>query len=418
MVFDSACGAVRRLRAGEISAREGLNEQLRLLHACHERTRAVAWFEDDLVEREAERLDTLFFRNRGEIGPLHGLGITVKDWIDVEGFPCAGATGHHDSPVRRPTVDATAVHRLRRAGAVVIAKTKAWGPGDPDEGAVRHPTHDDRMPGGSSTGEAAAIASGGSIIGLGSDSGGSIRLPASWCGVVGFKPTTGLVPTTGHFPRVGDRHDGRTQIGPIARTLEDVRLLLAVIAGSDGLDSHAPPVDLPWHESVTAAALTFAVITGDDGVAAPDDDVLAAVEAAASVLEADGLTRVEWTAPWVSEGLDITRRYWNRADLTGADVDRQLSDWDRFRYRYRRAAATIDVLLTPTTGSAAPVRGEISGDAFAFTVPASLTGSPAVAVPFGTASNGLPLSVQLIGRPWEDPTLLAVAGLLESAAPG
>ena len=180
MEFDSAWGAVTRLRSGEISVREAVTAQLERLHECDRTTHAVAWFDDDLAEREAERLDTAFFRDRQSIGPLHGLPITVKDWIDVEGFPCAGDTGLHD---RRPSADATVVRRLREAGAVVIAKTVAWGP-DGGERTVLHPTHTDRLPGGSSTGEAVAVASGASIVGIGSDSGGSLRLPASWCGVV------------------------------------------------------------------------------------------------------------------------------------------------------------------------------------------------------------------------------------------
>jgi amidase len=415
MEFDSAWGAVTRLRSGEISVREAVTAQLERLHECDRATHAVAWFDDDVAGREAERLDTSFFRDRGSIGPLHGLPITVKDWIDVEGFPCAGDTGQHD---RRPSADATVVRRLREAGAVVIAKTVAWGPDGGEERTVLHPTHADRLPGGSSTGEAVAVASGASIVGIGSDSGGSLRLPASWCGVVGFKPTTGLVPTTGHFPRVSDRHDGRTQIGPIARSLVDAGLILTVIAGADGLDAATPPVELPWYEPLSAQGLTFAVVGGEEGAPAVDGDVASAVEVAASLLEGVGLRRVRWTAPWSAEGLDITRRYWSRSTLTGAEVERQLWDWDTFRYRYRRAAADVDVLLTPTTATVAPVRGEVEEDHFAFTVAASLTGSPAVAVPFGEARGGLPLSVQLIGRPWEDPKVLAIARVLESARSG
>lgn len=411
-MFDSAVEVVARLRSGEISVRDAVTAQIKLLHECDRSTHAVAWFEDDVVERAAERLDTQFFRDRGAIGPLHGLPVTVKDWIDVEGFPCAGNTDVRD---RRPSRDATSVRRLREAGAVVIAKTVVWGPDASSESTVRHPTHGDRMPGGSSTGEAVAVAMGASVVGVGSDSGGSLRLPASWCGVVGVKATTGLVPTTGHFPRVSDRHDGRTQIGPMARTVADAELLLTVMAGEDGLDSGAPPVRLSWGESVLAEGLTFAVVATEDGVGPVDDDVAQAIDRAASVLEAAGMRRVAWPAPWLRDAMDITRRYWTRGLLTGAEVDRSLWDWDTFRYRYRRAAADIDVLLTPTTASPAPALGEVGADHFAFTVSASLTGSPAVAIPFGLAPNGLPLSVQLVGRPWEDSKLLSIARALEAA---
>lgn len=395
-----------RIATGEVSAREAVLDQLARLHAVDDATHAVAWFDDELVAREAERLDSFFAWAPHEIGPLHGIPVTVKDWIDVAGFPCAGDTGRHD---RRPAVDATAVRRLRDAGAVVIAKTLPWGPEPPHERAVRHPTHADRAPGGSSTGEAVAIAAGGSLVGLGSDSGGSIRLPASWCGVVGYKPTTGLVPTTGHFPRVSDRHDGRTQIGPLGRCVDDVALLLQVIAGADGLDSGAPPVSMPWHQPVDLAGVRFAVVTGD-----ASSDTEAAVEHAASVLTGIGMSRTDWTAPWLADGMDITTRYWQRHGQTGAEVDRQLWDWDSFRYRYRREAAGIDVLVTPTTPGVAPTSGPIDLGQFRFTVPASLTGSPAIALPAGRDADGLPLSVQLVGRPWEDHRLLAIARAVES----
>ncbi len=410
MTFQSASDAVSFTRSGLVSAVEAVADQLELLHRCHESLHAVESFEDDYALREAARLDALFVQDRDQIGPLHGLAITVKDWIDVAGFPCAGTTGPQN---RRPAADATVIRRLREAGAVVIAKTKAWGPAWPDSQSVRHPTHSDRTPGGSSTGEAVAVAARGSLVGVGSDSGGSIRLPAAWCGVFGFKPTAGLVPTTGHFPKVGERHDGRTQIGPIARTIADLRLLLEVIAGPDGLDSAAPPVRLNW-ETVSSRPSTFAVVARDPAVGPVDVDVLAALDSTATRLERFGLARVDWTAPWLTEGFDITRRYWNRSKLSGAEVDQHLSDWDRFRYRYRRASETVDFLLTPTTTSVAPVQGPVELEHFVFTVPASLTGSPAIAIPIAMSADNLPISVQVIGRPWEDPQVLAVAEMLES----
>ena len=270
---------------------------------------AVAWFEDAFVELEAKRLDTLFARDRSQIGPLHGVPITVKDWIDVAGFPCAGdqSDADHSDAARRPSADASAVGRLRAAGAVVIAKTKAWGPEPPAAGVVLHPTHPERTPGGSSTGEAVAIASGGSLVGIGSDSGGSIRLPASWCGIIGFKPTSGLVPTTGHFPRVGERYDGRTQIGPLARTVDDIAALSAIMAGPDWRDAGVAPVAIPWNDAVPVRGISFAVVTGEDDAGGADDEVVAGVEGVASMLEAAGLRRTSWTAPWLAGGLELTR---------------------------------------------------------------------------------------------------------------
>ena len=220
------------------------------------------------------------------------------------------------------------------------------------------------------------------------------------------------MPTTGHFPRVGERYDGRTQIGPLARTVDDIAALSAIMAGPDWRDAGVAPVAIPWNDAVPVRGISFAVVTGEDDAGGADDEVVAGVEGVASMLEAAGLRRTSWTAPWLAGGLELTRRYWARAGHTGAAVERQLLDWDTFRYRYLRQAEHIDVLVTPTTATVAPARAAIEGDQFIFTLPASLTGSPAIALPSGWSRDGLPLSVQLIGRPWEDHRLLAISRLL------
>jgi amidase len=395
------------LEAGSVTASEAVSAHLDALHRLDERTSAVAAFEDERALADARRLD-LEFQASGATGPLHGLPVTVKDWIDVEGFTCSGESKAHRD--RRPQADATVVARLRQAGAVVVAKTVAWGP---PSGARRvpHPADPDHSPGGSSTGEAVAVASGASALGIGSDSGGSIRLPAAWCGAYGLKPTAGRVPTTGHFPVVGALGDGRTQIGPLARSVADLELVLAVIAGPDWRDAGVPPVPLPPPGPAGLEGARFAVLMGEARWW-PAADVAHAVERAAVTLRAAGLTALTWPAPWLAQALDITRRYWSRTRLTGADADRQLQDWDRFRSAYLEAAEHIDFLLTPASLGTAPLHRQITGDEFIFTLPASLTGSPAVTVPAGHDHAGMPLAVQLIGRPWEDHRLLAAARLL------
>jgi len=182
------------IAAGEATVTEVVAAHLAALHRVSDQTYAIAAFDDERALADARRLDRAYAVG-GVTGPLHGLPVTIKDWIDVEGFACAGESGQVD---RRPECDATVVARLRQAGAVVLAKSHAWGP---RTGArmVRHPADPARTPGGSSTGEAVVVASGASVLGIGSDSGGSIRLPAAWCGVFGFKPTAGRVPGTGHF---------------------------------------------------------------------------------------------------------------------------------------------------------------------------------------------------------------------------
>ena len=180
------------------------------------------------------------------------------------------------------------------------------------------------------------------------------------------------------------------------------------MAGPDWRDAGVAPVPLLPSSRVELRGVRFAVLLGEtDWEPAPE--VATAVEQAAAVLEAAGAVRTPWTIPWLVEALDITRRYWRRRELSGAEVDRQLWDWDRFRRRYLEAVEAIDLLLTPTTLDVAPIAREILGDDFVCTLPASLTGSPAIAVPVGHDRNGLPLSVQLVGRPWEDHRVLAAA---------
>ncbi len=394
--------------AGQVSATEVVTAHLAALHAVHERTHAVAAFGDDRALDDARRLDQAFAAG-GATGPLHGLPVTIKDWIDVEGFPCAGDTGQAD---RWPASDATVVARLRRAGAVVLAKTHAWGPASAEQ-RVTHPADPRRSPGGSSTGEGVVVAAGASVLGLGSDSGGSVRLPAAWCGVFGLKPTAGRVPGTGHFPRTGALSDGRTQIGPLARDVADLERVLAVIAGQDWRDAGVPPVPLLPARAARLDGASFAVLAGEDPWW-PVPDLAQALDRAAAALSAAGLTRTEWRVPWLGEALDITRRYWARSSLTGEQVDRQLWDWDRFRRRYLEAAEDVDFLLTPACLEPAPEHRKTTSEDFIFTLPVSLTGSPAISIPAGADASGLPLSVQLIGRPWEDHRALAAASLLAS----
>lgn len=381
---------LQALAAGRTTVRDAVGERLALLHAMPD---AVMAFDDDRALADATRLDRAFSSD-GPVGPLHGLPVTIKDWIDVEGFPCAGET---DSLDRRPARDATVVARLRAAGAVVLAKSKVWR-------GVRHPLDASRTIGGSSSGEAALIGAGASVAGLGSDSGGSIRTPAAWAGIHGLRPTTGRVPLTGHFPRVGALNDGRTVIGPMSADLSLVSAMLDVIAGPDGQDPGVPPV--PPQSPPPVVGLRVAHAFGD--LASPA--VAAAVSRVAVRLVGAGAVPVEWPYSWLDEAMEITRGYWDRAtgrpDLTGADVDRQLRDWDRFRIRALRAMASVDVLVMPTMAGPAPVYRDLVGDDFLFTAPASLTGGPALTVPAGV-EDGLPIGVQLVGRPWEDHVVLA-----------
>lgn len=393
---------------GEVMAFEVVRNQRAKLEAVHATTNCVATWNPD-AEAEAEALDAQFARS-GAVGPFHGLPITVKDWIDVAGLPCSGGEVAHRS--RIPTRDATVVARLRTAGAIVIAKTtvqvdsELWGP-------VRNPIDPARSPGASSSGEAAAVGGGGSVLGIGSDSGGSLRVPAAWCGVATLKPSAGRVPTTGHFPRVGERMDGRTTIGPMTRSVRTLGDVLAILAGPDGVDGGIAPVPLADHSSGIIEGLRVGWTLGDDGhVTTPD--ISGAVMAAVKTLEDAGATNVGPVGQRLDEALDITLRYWKRASgrLEGWDVEAHLADWDRYRTRMLRAHAEVDVVVMPVTATPAPFHRPMGTLDYLFTFPASLTGAPTVVVSVGM-SDGLPVAVQVVAHHWRDDIALRAAMALE-----
>ncbi|MCB0148957.1 MAG: amidase, partial [Caldilineaceae bacterium] len=194
-------------------------------------------------------------------GPLHGVPCTIKDWIETNDLICTAGYAPRLGYV--PPHDATVVARMRAAGVIVLGKTNAVS-GNEVYGLTHNPYNLAYSPAGSSSGEAAIIAAGGSPVGLGSDSGGSIRQPAHNCGIAGLKPTVGRVPLTGHYPRINVMNDPRTSIGPMARAVADLALVLPIIQGVDWRDASVVPMPLgDWHavdvEGLRVAFYTDAV---------------------------------------------------------------------------------------------------------------------------------------------------------------
>lgn len=399
----SALVLVRRLRARELSAVEAAHDALARLEQAAAVVGGLAATEPERTLAAAAESDRRL--RDGTARPLEGLPFTVKDWIDVAGWPVLGEEGHgHGERVRRPAADAPAVARLRSAGGVPLAITSAMAD-NPVHGLTRNPYDPSRSPGGSSSGAAALVGAGASPLALGSDSGGSIRLPAAWCGAAGLKPTFGRVPLTGHVPRCGSLEDGRTVIGPLATAVDDLAAVLPVIAGPDGLDAGVVPVPLGDPASVDVGALRIGVM-GDD--AATTGAALQALAGAGAAIAADPLADVR------DEALDITRRYWGRDRLTGAEVHQLLWDWDRFRRRLLVATADVDVVVAPAADGIAPPWRESAEADYLWTLPWSLTGAPVVVVPTGLV-DGLPVAVQVIGRPWQDHVALAASRCVEAS---
>jgi amidase len=368
---------------------------------------AVAWRADDAVLAQAEEADRAL-RRGDSVGALHGVPVSVKDWIDVVGFPCAAGWPEHRE--RRPAHDATTAHRLRAAGAIVIAKSNV-GETNALHGPAANPHDPNRTPGHSSSGEAVLVSTGVSTLGLGSDSGGSLRFPAHCCGIATLKPTYGRVPVTGHFPRVGELADGRTVIGPLARTVEDLELAIGLLAGPDGRDPAVPPVAPVAPTSVDGLRVAVQRSGGDEPLA---PEILAAVDAAGAALASGGAAVIVVDPLDVADALDITNRYWHRRELAVGETDRLLEDWDRFRRNGMRLLGRFDLIVSPAAPHPAPLIGASTDADWRFTLSASLWGWPALVVRAGTSVEGLPLGVQVVAGPWREDRALAAGRLIEA----
>jgi amidase len=351
-------------------------------------------------------------------GPLSGVPFTVKDNVGVAGLPMVIGV-----PQRRAVVadrDASVVTRLRAAGAVLVGKTNcpAWAGGIETDnevfGRTNNPYDPSRTVGGSSGGEAAAIASGCSAFGLGTDSGASVRLPAHFCGLAALKPTAGRVPVTGvidDLGQLGALRDPRTQVGPLARTVADVARVLSVIGGPDGSDGGVAPVPLAAVGDVRG--LRVAVLV-DDGHAVADADTQRVLAEAAAALAEAGAS-VEHAAP-PTGGHELTVQVWNSyADETiGYDLLRR---WDAYRTSMLAFGEQFDVILSPVFPTPAPPHGEVPNET-SYTTPHNLSGWPAATVRCGTSGDGLPIGMQVAAHPWRDDVALAAASALEAALGG
>jgi aspartyl-tRNA(Asn)/glutamyl-tRNA(Gln) amidotransferase subunit A len=382
---------------------------------------------------------------RGESGPLLGVPIAVKDLFATRGVRTTAGSRILKDWV--PSHDAAVVARLRAAGAIVFGKTNlhefAYGVSNanPWWGVARNPHDPRRSPGGSSGGSAIAVAAGLCAGALGSDTGGSIRVPASLCGCVGLKPTFGAIPLEGTFP-LGWSLD---HAGPLARTVGDAGLLLDVLTGIDsGRRARRTPT----------RGLRVGVLRGPM-VQKAQPGVSRQVDAAATALRRRGLRlrevsipEMEWTVAtqlvtlraeasavhsrWIrtrprSNGADVRIRLQLGALVTGADYVLAQRMRGRLRAAMRRIFQDVDVLLLPTTPISAPVIGDrrvrwrsgeepVDGALVRLTAPFNLTGLPALSVPFGHVDS-LPVGVQIVGQWMDEARVLAVGRLIEEEAP-
>jgi amidase len=408
----------RAIAAKKLSSVEVVRAHLEHIHTVNPRLNAVVFATAESAIKEARAADRRAKSRNAVLGPLHGVPFTAKDIFNTAGLPTTAGMRMLRSNI--PDHDATVVARMRRAGAILIGKTNCPPGGTGEEswrsvhGGTRNPYDINRTPGGSSSGEAAIIAAGGSPLGLGSDSGGSIRMPAHYCGIAGLKPTAGLVPVTGAYALPGGLSDPRSQVGPMARYVSDLRIALRILAGPDGVDSGVVPVrawTAPKLEGLRVA--WFA----DDGMSRPTPSIAATVKAAARALGAAGCSVTEERPPSLNEAWQVTLGYWGQKHMSH---ERLYERWDGFRSGMLKFMSRFDVVLSPVAPSIAPLYKirPVGDHQFSYTVPYSLSGNPCVVVRAGTSSEGMPIGVQVIAGNFRDATALRAARAIERALGG
>jgi amidase len=453
LVSWSASALARAVRNGELSSVEIVEAHLRRIEAVNPTLNAVVHLDRDGALAAAHIADATRARaGTDALGPLHGVPVTVKDNLDVAGMPCTGGTLGRAGYV--PTSDATVVARLRGAGAVVLGKTNlpefalAFVTDNLVYGRTNNPYDPTRTPGGSSGGEAAIVAAGGSPLGIGNDMAGSVRLPAHFCGLAGLKPTTGRVPLTGYFAPIDGILKPLWQNGPLARRVEDLALGLAVMAGPDGADPAVPPVPLgePSAVSLPGGGLRVAV-HADNGIAPPTTETTEAVHRAASALRAAGATVAEDRPPALADAPGLFHRLCGaalgsrlraqieaqgttqmhptmlgllenveRSPGTTRELAELLAAWDGYREAMLAFMRHYDAILCPVDAGPAPEHGPARGSSYAYAY--NLTGWPAAVVRAGTSPAGLPIGVQVVAGPWREDVALALAAHVEKATGG
>ena len=442
------------IRARAISPVEAVEACLRRIEHLNPRLNAIITLAPDALSqaREAERA----VMRGASLGPLHGVPITIKDTIDTAGLRTTYGSRLWSAHV--PQRDAPAVARLKAAGAILLGKTNvselalAYTADNPLFGRTNNPHDLARTPGGSSGGEAAAISACLSPAGLGSDLTGSIRVPAHFCGIFGLKPTTERAPAVGHVPPNRGPLALGACLGPLARTVDDLALVFNILSE---LDLRPPPARARSRMALRGQRAAWYVY---DTVTPVTEETCRAVEAAARALSAAGLEVFEARPPGVERGPHLWSALFSRAassfvremyagqieqagplaraviersDTPLPGVDQYLDAWNE---RDRRRATLIEWLSTTplviapvgaTPAFAHEARQVTVGDqalglfrSFGYAQTCNVFNLPAVCAPAGRSPEGLPIGVQIIGRPYDEDRLFAAAAVIEEALGG
>jgi amidase len=452
-LYLSASEMARAVREKKISSLELVRAHLERIESVNPKLNAVVQIAAERALAEARQSDAALVRGETR-GPLHGVPFTLKDAIETAGVITTGGTAGRRRFV--PSEDATVVKRLRGAGGILLGKTNcpefgwAWESDNLIYGRTNNPFDLSLSPGGSSGGESAIIASGGSPFGLGSDAGGSVRFPAHCTGICAIKPTSGRVPRTGHFPGPGGTLDTIWQIGPLARYVEDLALVLHIISGPDGRDAAIVPMPLGAPAKVDLKDLRVAFFT-DNGIVPPTKETIETVRAAAEKCSSEVAAVEEIRPPAIEQTYEIYLKLFSadggagleglikaagtnevhplmkrvleiqRANaMTMAEFGALVGRWDEFKTSMLGFMEKFDAIISPVCSFPGMVHGSTYDvlPSFSYTMTHNLTGWPAAVVRAGNAPNGLPIGVQIAARPWREDVALAIAAYLESALGG
>ena len=453
LFYQPARAMVRALQNREISSKELTEAHLARINEVNPAINAVVLLDAEGALATADERDRESARGESR-GPLHGLPITIKDSLETAGMVTTAGTEGRACLV--PDEDATVVSRLKGAGIVLMGKsntpelTMTWESDNLVYGRTNNPYDLSRSPSGSSGGAAAIIAAGGSPLDIGTDSAGSIRMPAHYCGIAGLKPTQGRVSRAGHVPPHGMGATGPlNQVGPMARYVDDLWLALPVISGVDGRDPAIVPMPLSGPASVSLRGLRCVYFTGIGDVE-PDKATSEAVESAANVLRESGVDVREGTVPGMARVTDLCDRLgsadgylWLRRQLeaagtanvdpvlverigkakpiSSAELMALLEEMDSVRGEMLAFMDGCDLILSPTGAAPALPHGEANKDDYPdaiYTRPYNLTGWPGCVVRAGTSPDGLPIGVQLGAGSWREDIVLAAAKAVESGLGG
>ena len=451
--YGSLTEIVQQVRSRKISPAEIVELHLKRIEKLQPKLNAFVHLDAEGARRQARVAENLVAQGT-HVGPLHGVPLTIKSCIDVAGWPCsAGSILRKDYIAKQ---EAPLVSRLKAAGAILLGNTNtpeflmAYETDNLLTRKTSNPWNLAHSSGGSSGGEAAAIAAGCSAGGVGSDGGGSIRVPAHFCGICGLKPTPGRVPATGHFPPGAGAFSWIGVVGPIARTIADVRSLFEVMLGPDAGDALSAPVPLRSYNEAQLRGMRIGILESDAlGVATPE--TRAAVERAAKSLADRGFA----VEPFRMNGLDHALDLWwfffgpaignlFRRSIAGQEDQispmlreylafatsgnpitleqfmKACADRDFLRAEVLRQMQDTPILLSPVSTGPAFRHGQgnyLPGtgyrDTMRFSQWLNLTGFPGASVPVALSNHGLPIGVQVIGRPFEDELVLAVAEAIE-----